>query len=319
MARPNTTVLQTKGGAKIQAAEVIKGIVDVWAKEDIIAQINGPVSAEAATDDKGEIVRYRYFAMVFSQIQDRAALVEKDRLGQPIEGAAIIAEEITVDLDDERSIGPDYIDNWDEKKLENRLNLKGAKTGQYPIQSKGERASRYFEAMRKAVKASAAAALGDGVTRIVDKTTGDLATDDVKFVKALQTAGDQLVEQINTRREGTDREFLFYALTPSDLTRVSNTQAFTGSNVAGDALATGAVGKLNGIAVYETVHSKGISYVGIRGCVVVPIANPEFVTYPSKSNSLKFAFEYVLPEEGSEGVLYGDGIVAFGAPAVINA
>lgn len=304
------------GTNKFDGSQKIQGLVTTWGKDDIVSQINGPVSAEAIVDNSGEILGYRYFSVSFSNIQDRKALVEKDRTGAAIVAAGVVASEITVDLDDERSIGPDYIDNWDAKKLENRIDLKTAKNGEYAVLSKTERAERFFEAMRKAVKASDAATLNDGVTRVVDTTA---ATEDVAFVKLLQKGGDELVAQKNTRRKGTPREFLFYALTPADLTRVANTQAFTGSNVAGAALAEGAVGKLNGIMVYETINSNGISYCGIRGAAVVPIANPEFVTYPSKSNSVKFAFEYALPKAGSEGILYGDGIVAFGKPADIKA
>lgn len=313
-----TNVFQDAAGGKFDATEAIKGIVGTWGTDDIVTQINGPVSAEPITDNSGEIIKYRYFATVFSQIQDRKALVELDRKGEAIVGAPILAEEITVELDDERSIGPDYIDSWDAKKLANRIDLKSDKNGQYSILSKTERAERYFEALRKAVKAADAAALGDGVDRVIN-VTGTLLTDDVVFTKALQTAGDQLVAQKNTRRKGTPREALFYALTPADITRVSNTQAFTGSNVAGTNLAEGAVAKLNGINVYETINTDGISYVGIRGAAVVPIANPEFVEYPAKSNSIKFAFEYALPAEGSEGILYADGIVAIGDEAVIKA
>lgn len=310
-----TNVFQDKAGNKFDASEIIKGIVNTWTTADVVSLINKPVSAEAIEDNAGRIVSYKYFAIGFSKIQDRKALVEKDRKGEPIAADPIQAEEIVVHLDDERIIGPDYIDNWDSAKLEARLDLYGAKKGQYPEQSMQERAERFFEAMRKVAKAGSAAALADGVTRVVDITA---VTDDIALTKLLQTGANQLASVKNSRRKGTDKSNLAHVLPLEFITRISNTQAFTGSNVAGQQLAEGAIGKLDGVDVFPSINTDGIGYTMIKGAVVLPIANPEMVEFPAKSNSIKFGFEYALCAAGSEGVLYADGVVAYGDPAVIN-
>lgn len=310
-----TNVFQDKAGNKFDATEIIKGIVKTWTTDDIVSLINKPVSAEAIEDNSGRIVSYKYFAIGFSKMQDRKQLVEKDRKGEAIAADPITAEEITVHLDDEISIGPDYIDNWDANKIEARLDLYGAKNGQYPEQSKLERAERYFEAVRKVAKAASAAALGDGVTRIVDITA---VTDDIALTKLYQDAANQQASVKNSRRKGTPKSSLCHVMPLAHITRISNTQAFTGSNVAGQQLAEGAIGKLDGVDVFPSINTNGIGYTMIKGAVVLPIANPEMVTYPSKSNSIKFAFEFALSAAGSEGVLYADGVVALGDPAEIN-
>lgn len=139
--------------------------------------------------------------------------------------------------------------------------------------------------MRKATKAADAAALGDGVTRVVD-TTALVDPKDV-YIK-FQDAIAELVKQKNSRRKGTNRAFIFVAVPPKVLTVLKRAVGFIGSDRGSAILESGSTFNIDGVSVYENITSD-ISFVGIRGAAVVPIANPEFVQYPSKSNAGKFA------------------------------
>ncbi|MCS5736575.1 UNVERIFIED_CONTAM: hypothetical protein RF648_19700 [Kocuria sp. CPCC 205274] len=77
-----------------------------------MAQINGPVSAQPVTDAQtGKIVRFEYYADQFGSVVDRKTLVAADAAGTAIAGDPITLTKITVDLDDERSTKPIYLDN----------------------------------------------------------------------------------------------------------------------------------------------------------------------------------------------------------------
>lgn len=139
--------------------------------------------------------------------------------------------------------------------------------------------------MRKTVKAADAASLGDKVNRIIDITA--LVDPKDVYVK-FQDAIAELVAQTNSRRKGTNRAFLFIAVPPKVLSVLKRAVGFIGSERGSAILESGSTFDIDGVSVYENITSN-ISFVGIRGAAVCPIANPEFVQYPSKSNAGKFA------------------------------
>lgn len=317
MAKPVVMTIKDKDGNLLSAKEIISGSIDAIKADDKVSEMTSGPQAKAILNDNAEIARYRYFKNFFIGDQEESVIFNALKGGGTAVATEWIKDEVNIDIDDSRTTKPKIVRSQDKQALaesfaENLPLMMGTVLRRREI--------RWFEEVRLKVKAFAA--LGDGLTRVVDTTS---VTTDEAYTKLVQDSISSLVDHFDdifgkdtVDALGIGPEILVGSFKHKVLTKFSNTQAFTGGAQSQQQLEKGTLGVLSNVEIKHQGWQDGIDgVIMVRGSVQMPIGNLEPVE-DETGNFTKQWLRWDMPKQGSTEALF-TYIILFGDPAKINA
>lgn len=316
MAKPLVFTIKNSAGTFLSAKEIINGAIKVIKENDIISEMTRGPQAKAILED-GQIARYRYFKDFFIGDQAESVIYSALKSGASVTAQDWVKNEINIDLDDSRTTIPKIIRSQDLQALDETF----ANNSNLMLNTMTRRREvRWFEEVRLKVKSFAA--ISDGITRVVDTTS---VTTDEAYTRLVQSSISSLIDffdDIFTKDTvdalGIGPDLLVGSFKHNILTKMSNTQAFTGASKSTEQLEKGTLGILSQVELKHQGWKNGIDgVIMVRGAVMMPIGNIQRVD-DQVGNFTKQWLRWDMPKQGSSDALFSY-IIMFGDPAVINA
>lgn len=317
--RNQTNILQMPDGTKFDAWTYVARLIELWNKGNIVNSILGDTTTnvELIKDETGKVWRIKYYLPQFVDVQDRKLVVKNYFEKGFHERKPLILKPIYIDIDREVSTDIIQLDDWDQGKLEDKIDQLTTVKGLFAMEPIRRRERIFFELHRMIAQIGEKEHTPkDGIKRIREIKSD--ATDQ-EITKAYQDAKDDLLGLLTKHIDGLEEDDIAFIMPPKHITAVSNTQALNGGSNSQEQLEKGQIGWVSGVKVYRTAKAEGIGYVTLRGAAFAPIMNPLLVTHPAPSDMPAIAEKWATVKVDKDKVILTDATIALGDITKINA